>query len=98
MKNTFIAKSLTDQYKQDVVTFLKDIQVNYTWSYTNMLRLDLDLVVHHLVIHLNAKPVKQKLRKIHPQISLLVKEDLQKMLDVVFISLIDYPEWFSSIV
>lgn len=60
--------------------------------------LDPKLVVHNLVVRKDSKLVKQKLRKMNPQVSLLVKEELQKMLDVEFIKPIDYPEWVSKIV
>lgn len=57
-----------------------------------MIGLDLELVVDYLVVHLDAKIVKQKLRKMHPQFSLLVKAEIKKILDVGFIHPIDYPE------
>lgn len=38
--------------------------------------LDTDLVVHHLVVDLKIKPVKNKLRKMHPKVALLVKAKL----------------------
>ncbi|KAH9295566.1 hypothetical protein KI387_039154, partial [Taxus chinensis] len=39
-----------------------------------------------------------KLRKMHPTITLLVKEELEKLLVVDFIKPIDYSEWISNIV
>ncbi|GLJ53607.1 hypothetical protein SUGI_1143580 [Cryptomeria japonica] len=60
--------------------------------------LDLDLVMHHLTVAEGDKPVKQKLRKMHPQIAVLVKTELKKLLDVGFIRPIDYVEWISNIV
>jgi len=38
--------------------------------------LDLKLVVHNLGINKDAILVKQKLRKMHPTIALIVKEEL----------------------
>jgi len=55
-----------------------------------MPRLDPNLVVHNLGIKEGAKPVKQKLQKMHPIIALLIKEELQKLLEVKFIHPIDY--------
>lgn len=60
--------------------------------------LDLELVLHHLPLLLGIKPYKQKLRKMHPQITLLVKVELQKILGVGFIRPIDYVEWISNLV
>ena len=34
----------------------------------------------------------------HPQVALLVKDELKKLLDVSFIKPIDYVEWISNIV
>lgn len=63
-----------------------------------MPKLDPDLVMHHLSLPLEAKPVKQKLRKMHPHVALLVKVELQKLLDVGFIRPVDYAEWISNLV
>lgn len=52
--------------------------------------LDPDLVMHHITVAEGTKPVKQKLRKMHPQIVILVKVELKKLLDVGFIRPIDY--------
>lgn len=60
--------------------------------------LDRDLVFHNLIVRLNAKLVKKKLRKMHPHIALLIMAELQKMLDAGFIKSIDYPKWVSNIV
>ena len=48
-----------------------------------------DLVVHNLGLKVNAKPIKQKLQKMNPMITLMVKEELQKLLDAKFIQSID---------
>lgn len=60
--------------------------------------LDLELVVHHLNVYLDAKPVKQKLKKMHPCIALAMKKELEKMLKDGFIKPIDYAKWISNIV
>ena len=45
-----------------------------------MPRLDPKLVVHHLAVNPKIRPVKQKLRKMHPKVVLLVKAELERML------------------
>lgn len=60
--------------------------------------LDIELVLHHLPLIPGVKPYKQTLRKMHPSIPLLVKIELQKLLDVGFIRPIDYAEWISNLV
>lgn len=63
-----------------------------------MPRLDPGLFLHHLPLKLEVKPIKQKLRKMHPQVALLVKAELKKLLDVSFIRPIDYAKWISNLV
>ena len=60
--------------------------------------LDPKLVVHYLVVDPGAKPVKQKLQKMHPKMALLVKVELEKLLEAKIIWPIDYSEWISNMV
>lgn len=63
-----------------------------------MLRLDPKLVVHNLELKPNVKLVKQKLRRMHPTIAIMVKEELQNLLEAKFIQPIDYSKWISNMV
>lgn len=56
------------------------------------------LVVHNLVVDPKVKPIKQKLHKLHPKVALLVKAELEKLLDVKIIHPIDYSDWISNMV
>ena len=60
--------------------------------------LDLTLILHHLNISPEAKPLKQKLRKMHPHIALLVKAELEKLISTNFIRTLAYASWISNIV
>ena len=46
----------------------------------------------------HAKPVKQKLRRLHSRWSLQVKEEIKKQLSVGFLSVVEYPEWLANVV
>ncbi|GLJ17613.1 hypothetical protein SUGI_0306670 [Cryptomeria japonica] len=94
----FLAQSLIETERSKFISSFTERKINFAWSYADMPGLDLDLVMHHLTIKLGAKLVKQKLRKMHPQVALLVKAELKKLLDVRFIHPIDYPEWISNLV
>ena len=54
--------------------------------------------MHHLSTTPGVKLVKQKLRKVHPHIALLVKVELENLVGAKFIRAIDYAEWISNIV
>jgi hypothetical protein len=70
--------------------FLKNRKNTFAWSYVDMVGIDPNIAIHHLAVHLDAKPIRQKLIKVHPQIALLVKMELQNLLDVGFNQPIDY--------
>ncbi|RVW21451.1 hypothetical protein CK203_110477 [Vitis vinifera] len=44
------------------------------------------------------RPVKQKLRRLHPRWSLQVKEEIRKQLSVAFLSVVEYPEWLAHVI
>ena len=93
-----MAESLSPTEKEAYTQFLQRKKINFAWTYSNMPRLDINLIMHHLSIAPNVKPVKQKLRKMHPHIALLVKAKLEKLLGEKFIRAIAYAEWISNIV
>ena len=59
--------------------------------------LDPSIVQHHFPLLPHARPVKQKLRRLHLRWSLQVKEEIQKQLNV-FISMVEYLEWLANVV
>ena len=62
-----------------------------------MLGLDIELIMHHLSIARCVKPVKQKLRKIHPHVAFFVKDELEKILSDKFIRAVHYVKWIFNI-
>ncbi|RVW72836.1 Retrovirus-related Pol polyprotein from transposon 17.6 [Vitis vinifera] len=70
----------------------------FAWSYEDMPGLDPSIVQHRLPLLPHARPVKQKLRRLHPRWSLQVKEEIQKQLSVGFLSVVEYPEWLANVV
>ena len=93
-----LAQSLSKEETKAYIQFLQRKKINFAWTYLDMPGLDTNLIMHHLSIALGVKPVKQKLRKMHPHIALLVKVELEKLLRAGFIRAIDYAEWISNIV
>lgn len=96
--NIFLAKSLTKYEWLNFTKCFMERQINFACSYADIPRLDLDIVMHHLTVTPSAKLIKKKLRKVHLQVTLLVKVELENLLDVSFIRLVNYLEWISNIV
>lgn len=63
---TLYVEPLLDEEKTNSVALLKERNKKIAWSYTDMPRLDHEVIVQNLAVYPKAKPVKQKLRKMHP--------------------------------
>ena len=63
-----------------------------------MLDLDIDIVVHQLPLREECMPVKQKLRRVKPEMLLKIKEEVKKQLDTGFLEVAKYPQWVANIV
>ena len=70
----------------------------FSWSYKDIPSLDSSILQHHMPILPHARLVKKKLRRLHPQWSLQVKEEIRKQLSIGFLSVVEYPEWLANVV
>ena len=57
-----------------------------------------DIVQHRLPLNLGCSPVKQKLRRMKPEMSLKIKEEVRKQFDDGFLAVTRYPKWVANIV
>ena len=93
-----IGSPLSIDERDNLIHLLKSYLDVFTSSYEGMLGLDPFIVHHHLPILPYARPIKQKLRRLHPRWSLQVKEEIQKQPSVGFLSVVKYPEWLANVV
>ena len=63
-----------------------------------MLGLSTDMVVHKLPIDPNFSLIKQKLRKLKIDMSVIIKEEITKQLEAKVIQVAQYPSWLANIV
>lgn len=72
---------LQEWYKNKFIENLN----NFAWSYDDMLSLDPSFIMHNLPLKYGVKPIKQKIRKMHPYKALLFKKEIEKYLNIGFI-------------
>ena len=60
--------------------------------------LDPSFVMPNLPLKVDAKPINQKPKKMHPSKALLIKKEIKKYLKVGFIEPIDCFYWMSNII
>ncbi|RVW96481.1 Retrovirus-related Pol polyprotein from transposon 17.6 [Vitis vinifera] len=93
-----IGLDLSSDERDSLIQLLRSYLDIFAWSYEDMPGLDPSIVQHRLPLLPHARPVKQKLRRLHPRWSLQVKEEIQKQLSVGFLSVVEYPEWLANVV
>nr|CAN81302.1 hypothetical protein VITISV_024592 [Vitis vinifera] len=93
-----IGSDLSSDERDSLIHLLRSYLDVFAWSYEDMPGLDPSIVQHLLPLLPHARPVKQKLRRLHPRWSLQVKEEIQKQLSVGFLSVVEYPEWLANVV
>ena len=81
-----------------LVAHLRDYQDIFAWSYQDMPGLSSEIVQHKLPLNPECSPVKQKLRRMKPEMSLKIKEEVKKQFDVAFLVIARYPKWVANIV
>lgn len=65
-KVTFHVTSLDLEEMDNLKAFINERKIKFAWTYVDMRGLEPKLVVHHLAIFPIAKPIMQKLHKMHP--------------------------------
>ena len=98
VKEVKIGAVLEESVKQRLIEMLREYVDIFAWSYEGMPGLDTDIVVHRLPLKEDSPPVKQKLRRTHPEMSEKIKAEVQKQLDAGFLQVVNYPPWIANIV
>ena len=73
-----VGNTLTTSKKDALVALLTEFKEVFAWSYEDMPEIDTDIVQHCIPIDPTMKPVKQKLRKMKPEWTLKIKEEVEK--------------------
>ncbi|XP_052728311.1 uncharacterized protein LOC108320289 [Vigna angularis] len=98
MKEVRIDTTMKEEVKVKLQALLKEFKDVFAWSYNDMPGLDTDIVQHKLPLKQECLPVKQKLRRMKPEMSLKIKEEVQKQFDAGFLTVAKYPQWVANIV
>ena len=83
---------------EELVALLRDYQDVFAWSYQDMPDVSHDIMQHRLPLNSSCSSVKQKLRRMKPEMSLKMKEEVKKQFNADFLAVARYPEWVANIV
>ena len=85
-KEVKIGANLELSVKQRLIQMLHDYVEIFAWSYKDMPGLDTDIMVHRLTTKEDCPPVKQKVCRMHPEMSEKIKVEVMKQFDAGFFS------------
>ncbi|KAL0295618.1 UNVERIFIED_CONTAM: Transposon Tf2-12 polyprotein [Sesamum angustifolium] len=94
----YISASLTHGEEGTYIALLNEFKDVFAWSYKEMSGLDQKVAVHHLLVKIGARPIKQGQRRFRPKLIPLIEDEVNKLIEVGFIREVKYPMWISSIV
>jgi len=97
-KEVKIGTGMTAPIREELMALLKNYQDIFACSYQDMSGLSSDIVQHRLPLNPECSSIKQKLRRMKPETSLKIKEEVKKQFDAGLLAVAQYPEWVANIV
>jgi len=88
---------LPDEIKTYMTLFVEFCNV-FAWGYEEIPGIDPSIIVHEIKTSPRVKPIRQKILPMHPRKTVVIKEEVEKLLKVGFIYPIPLIEWVSNIV
>ena len=97
-KEVQVGANLEPSVKELLIQLLNEYVEIFAWSYEDMPGLDTDIVVHHLPTREDCPPIKQKVRRMRPDMSEKIKAEVLKQFNPGFLAVTTYPQWVANIV
>ena len=76
----------------------KEFRDVFSWSYEDIPGIDPSIVVHEIKNYPTTKPIRKKLRQVHPRKAAAIKAEIEKLLKAGFIYPVPLTEWVSNVV
>ncbi|XP_048615611.1 uncharacterized protein LOC125588347 [Brassica napus] len=87
---------LSDDVCSRIISFIKDNASTFAWKTSDMKGIDPAVTSHELHIDPTFKPIRQKRRKLGPERSKAINEEVDRLLDAGFITEVRYPKWLAN--
>ena len=81
-KEVKVTTGMSSNIRDKSVVLLRDYQDIFAWSHQDMPGLSFDLVQHRLPLNPECSPIKQKMRRTKPEMSLKIKEEMKKQFEL----------------
>jgi hypothetical protein len=93
-----IGSQLTDEEAEMYRALVMEYRDIFAWSYKDLKGIPPGVAQHTIPLIPGAKPVRQKERRMNPNLQLIVKAELERLLQVGFIKPVEITDWVSPMV
>ena len=90
-KEVQVGANLEPSVKERLIQLLNEYVEIFAWSYEDMPGLDTDIVVHRLPTREDCPPIKQKVRRMRPDMFEKIKAEVMKQFNAGFLAVTSYP-------
>ena len=97
-KSTYVSSFLSGAEKDQLRQVLLHNMDVFTWTHSDMVSINPVHAAHKLNVIPLARPIKQKIRRFHPNQYQVIKVEVDNLLEAGFIREIKYPEWLANVV
>jgi transposase InsO family protein len=91
----YALESVEEKSLQDLLVEYGDV---FAWKHSDITGIPRELGEHRIDLMLGARPVRQRQYRLNPKYSLMVKEEIDRLLEADFIYPVLTSEWVSSLV
>ena len=97
-KFTYVNTLLSSEEKEQLQHVLLRNADVFAWSHSEMAEIDPTLASHKLNIIASTKPIRQKIRRFHPDRHQIIQTKVDNLLRAGFIKEVKYLEWLANVV
>ena len=97
-RNTYISSLLTGEKRAQLQQILQVNADVFAWTHSDMTGINPMHSSHKLNVVSSARPVRQRVRRSHPDRHKIIQAEVNNLLKVGFIRRVKYPEWIANVV
>ena len=95
---TNISSLMTQEETQSMQNILRRNHDIFAWTHSDMKGIHPSIASHRLNAFPAARPIRQKIRRFHPDRQEVIRNEIDKLLEAGFIKEVSYPDWLANVV
>ncbi|KAL6316293.1 hypothetical protein AAG906_017924 [Vitis piasezkii] len=95
---TNISSLMTQEETQSMQNILRSNHDIFAWTHSDMKGIHPSIASHKLNVFPTARPVRQKIRRFHPDRQKVIRNEIDKLLEAGFVREVSYPDWLANVV